>query len=289
MSRLTQELRDIKSSNTVPNVVLLIGDGSSGKTYSLRNLNPDRTTIVQCTPAPKSLDWFGSGKYKFGENVFHEPHLIPAFNRIVDVCKAGRDVVIDDVYYLAYTKYTILSEDVDSMQNQRDAVFAMYRALGREQYAIFRPLEHMHPGTKGVIIYHDELYKQRIISRQIGSMNYNRSKAEEQFSIVLYSDRLWLNGKTEYVFLTRDNAVTPAKSPPEMFPTIIPNDMQLVFDRIEEYRNEVFLKDSKLDFGNYDADAFIDALHEKAEVLAIRDKSLRAPTKEKINLNKSRR
>jgi len=277
---------------TIPDLVLLIGDGNSGKTFSLRNLDPTKTHIVQCSPAPKILGWMGSNRYKFEENLFHEPQLVSAFHKIKKIVADGHDIVVDDTYYLAYTRYTILSEQVDQIKNEKDktnANFAAYRTVGREQYAVIRALERIQPGAKGVVIMHDELYQKRIIARQVGTMSYRDAKPEEQFSIVLYSERFMVDGEIKYVFLTRDDGITPAKSPPELFPRVIPNDMQLVYDRMEEFKQEIYLKDSKLDFGEYDISEYLDKLQHKAEVVMTLQGSLRAPTKEKINLNKGKR
>jgi len=277
---------------TIPDLLLLVGDSNSGKTYSLRNLDPTKTHIVQCSPAPKLLGWMGSNKYKYKENLFHEPQLVSAFHKIKEIVADKHDIVVDDVYYLAYTRYTVLSEKVDQIKNEKDktnANFAAYRTVGREQYAVIRALECIQPGAKGVVIMHDELYQRRIIARQVGTMSYRDAKPEEQFSIVLYSERFMVDGEIRYVFLTRDDGITPAKSPPEMFPRIIPNDMQLVYDRIDEFKQEVYLKDSKLDFGEYDMSEYFDKLQLKAETVMVQQGSLRMPVKERIDLKKNRR
>jgi len=65
---------------------------------------------------------------------------------------------------------------------------------------------------------------------------------------VLYGDVVNDEQKRTYYFSTQSDGYTNAKSPFDMFPPKIPNDLKLVSDRIDEYYQGVELKDSKLNF-----------------------------------------
>lgn len=60
---------------------------------------------------------------------------------------------------------------------------------------------------------------------------------EGMFTIVLLSQVEKKEDGLRYWFITNNDGTTTAKSPEGMFPEKIPNDLQAVLNRIEEYNN----------------------------------------------------
>jgi hypothetical protein len=110
----------------------------------------------------------------------------------------------------------------------------------RQLYALFQKLKSFTDNGIHVIISgHDET-----IQDESGSgMKRLKTKGKEwegctekEFDIVLWADaKVVKEGEVEYEFVTQTNGKTPAKSPMEMLPLRMPNDMNEVIKLINEY------------------------------------------------------
>lgn len=195
--------------------VLILGESGSGKSASLRNFEANELGIFNVAGKPmpfrKKLPCLATSDY----------------NKIVGVIqKSDKKVfVIDDSQYLlcfesfARAKETGFNKHVDIAVNFYNLV----------QYVI-------HQTPPDVLVYflhHTETDGNtgKIKAKTLGKMLDNQLTVEGLFAIVLHCVT---DGK-RHTFVTQSNGYTTAKSPMEMFPMEIENDLKMVDATIREY------------------------------------------------------
>lgn len=195
--------------------VLIIGDSGSGKSYSIKNLNPDKVGIfaVEKTRLPfrKVFKICKNASYKEIMSTLAKPKL--------------KTYVIDDSQYL------LVNEMFDRATEGGYNKFT-------EMALHFRNLIHLvnRIAPDDVIVYflhHPETDPSsgRQKAKTIGKMLDEKLTVEGCFDIVLFT-RVE-NG--EHYFITQSNGTTTAKSPEGMFENKISNDLQIVDDAIRNY------------------------------------------------------
>ena len=214
--------------------VLIIGKSGSGKTYSLKQCDPDRFGVIsiekgrlpfrselKVAKIPKALrnpdgtelssySQMNRAKYAWLTNV---------------ISKSGKvkSIVIDDSQYLmvgemfdragekGYDKFT------DIAKNFRDLVHYINDSVPEDVIVYF--LHHSETGADG-----------REKCKTIGKMLEEKLVIEGMFDIVIYC--------ADHKFYTQANEISTAKTPEEMFSDLeIPNDLALVDKAIRDYWN----------------------------------------------------
>ena len=209
--------------------VAIIGESGSGKTYSIKNMNPDKVGIFLCEknrlPFRKQFK-----TYKVKNMVDQENKIIRQGTVIYTLLKHPRNAelkryVIDDSQY-------IMANEFFDRANEKG--YDKFTDIG----STFRNLVHLvnNELPDDVIVYflhHPELDtntgKQK--AKTIGRMLDEKLTLEGCFDIVLFART---NG-AEHWFDTQSNGMDTAKSPEDMFDARIPNDLALVDAKIREY------------------------------------------------------
>lgn len=209
--------------------VIVIGESGSGKTYSIKNMNPDKVGIFLCEknrlPFRKQFK-----TYKVKNMVDQENRTIRQGAVIYTLLKHPRNVelkryVIDDSQY-------IMANEFFDRANEKG--YDKFTDIG----STFRNLVHLvnNELPDDVIVYflhHPELDtntgKQK--AKTIGRMLDEKLTLEGCFDIVLFART---NG-AEHWFDTQSSGMDTAKSPEDMFDARIPNDLALVDAKIREY------------------------------------------------------
>lgn len=195
--------------------VLIIGESGSGKTYSIRNLDPTTTGILSVEKGRLPF----KGDFKVVKNA--------TYSTIENALKRAtmKTYVVDDSQYL------MVNEEFDR-----------FRENGYQKYAEmalnFRNLIHMvnKEMPDNIIVYflhHTQTTADGSIkAKTIGKMIDDKLTLEGCFDIVLMA-RI-TNG--EYVFQTKGESGMTVKSPVGMFETdYIPNDLAIVSKAIEDF------------------------------------------------------
>lgn len=197
--------------------VLVIGESGSGKTYSLKNFEPNEITIFSVEkarlPFQKKLPLIAHAKYAdIGK-------VLQAQNK--------KAYVIDDSQYL------LVNEMFDGMQNGVNN-FDLFKKLAMN----FRNLVHYINDSlpDDVIVYflhHTEQDKNtgKLSAKTVGKMLNDVLTIEGCFDVVLWAR---LDG-LDHIFQTQNDGMCSCKSPEGMFDKIIPNDLKAVDSRIREY------------------------------------------------------
>ena len=208
--------------------VLIIGPSGSGKTYSIKNFQPDEVGVISVE----------KGRLPFRSEIKVAKVQIDAGADIKDYATLNRakyawimkaiqsakckSIVIDDSQYLlvnelfdraaekGYDKYTQMAA------NFRNLIHAINELPEEDKIVYF--LHHTETGADG-----------REKAKTIGKMLDEKLTVEGCFDIVIYCQ--------DHKFYTQSNGQSTAKSPEDMLPLEMTNDLKSVDDAIRNYWN----------------------------------------------------
>lgn len=221
--------------------VLILGASGSGKSASMRNLDPALVGVFNVASKPFPF----RGKLPFANR--------PGYETIKEGIRAwDRKVyVIDDSQYLMAfeffdrAKETGYNKFTDIALHFRDLVKYVVESTPEDVIVYF--LHHTEPDAEGVLK-----------AKTIGKMLDEKLTLEGLFSIVL----LCKAAKDRHYFQTQSEGICTAKSPMEMFPAEIDNDLALVDKTIREYYG---LSGPQLPGSSFDPSSPEDPYHEKSK------------------------
>ena len=213
-----------------PNI-FVVGPSGTGKSSSLRNLNPE-TTIVLNTEQ-KALPFRGAGKFKLNVPIPDMNSFHVAFDKAIASTKANVIIIesftslVEHLYRYSNSMYS----GFDVWNNYKEEVGAILnKSKGTDKYVIFTGIDETIDGPNGV--------DQRIISVEGKAW---KGKVEKEFVILLFSNVSAKDGGgITHEFIT--NRIEgfekyPCKSPMEMLPPKMPNDLAEVIKYAEAYEN----------------------------------------------------
>ncbi len=208
--------------------ILILAKSGSGKSTSIRNLDPETTMVIQ--PKKKRLpfphkDWKKWDKDSATGSIFQ----INTFSGIKAVLTKMEEVgkktiIIDDFVY-------VLADRV--MADVETKGFEKWTQLAVDFNDLMNHIDDMHEDIRVYIMTHtDEDDVGRVKMKTAGKLIDNLLTPEGMFTIVLGM------AKTDSgsFFITNGSSMTPYKSPMEMWKDKqIPNDLKSVDDRIVEF------------------------------------------------------
>jgi ABC-type dipeptide/oligopeptide/nickel transport system ATPase component len=217
----------------------IVGDTGTGKSTSVRHLDPKTTFYVNV--ASKEMPFRGSAKiYNVAAKNYIEienPKQIESvLQQVHEKAPHIKSVIIDDANYLmgftlikkatevGFTKFSLMAQDMLNMLMKAKKL--------RDDLTIFYMC---HPEAV--------MDEEKIISYKMktsGKAIDTQIKLDGLFSTVLYTyvetDK---DGKSTYQFLTNRMGLYPAKSPDGMFEELlIPNNLEIVSQKVNAYYNE---------------------------------------------------
>mgnify|MGYP001123861774 FL=1 len=195
--------------------VLILGESGSGKSASLRNFAPEEVSIFNVAGKPlpfrKKLPMKSTSDYGEIQSLIH--------------ASQKKAFVIDDSQYLLC---------FEAFAKAKEAGYGKYTDMALHFYNLVQYVIRQTPPD--VIVYflhHTETDSNngKTKAKTIGKMLDNQLTLEGLFSIVLMC---YTDGK-KHVFVTQSDGMTTCKSPVDMFPLEIGNDLQLVDKSIRDY------------------------------------------------------
>lgn len=220
-------------------LILVIGKSGRGKSTAMRSLDPAETYLINILgkplPFPKGM------QYKDGENmlVATSADLVRRKMDAVSREPKWKNLVIDDGHYVMATEF---------MNKAMEKGYDKFTMMAKNIFDIVLQCTKLRGDLKVFFLTHEEDTGTERKMKTLGKLLDDKVTLEGLSSIVLFADVVSDDQRRIYCFNTQSDGYTTAKSPFGMFPIKIPNDLELVSRRIDEYYQGVELKDSKLDF-----------------------------------------
>lgn len=195
--------------------VLVLGESGSGKSASLRNFDPEEISIfnVAAKPLPfrKKLPVKSTADYEA---------------IMAGLSKSGKKAfAIDDSQYLMC---------FEGFAKAKEVGYGKYTDMALHFYNLVQFVIRSTPPDVIVYFLHHtdtDSNNGKTKAKTMGKMLDNQLTLEGLFAIVLYCVT---DGK-KHSFITQSDGMTTAKSPMELFPLEIDNDLKAVDTSIREY------------------------------------------------------
>lgn len=195
--------------------VLIIGESGTGKSASLRNFEPDDVSIFNVAAKPLP---------------FRKKLPIKSTSDYNTICQGiaqsqKKAFVIDDSQYLLC---------FESFAKAKEIGYGKFTDMALHFYNLVQfVIRQTPPDVIVYFLHHTETDGNtgKVKAKTMGKMLDNQLTLEGLFSIVLMA---YTDGK-KHTFITQSDGFTTAKSPMEMFPVEIDNDLKAVDQAIREY------------------------------------------------------
>jgi hypothetical protein len=217
------------------NTVLVIGQSGSGKSSSLRNLDPKTTFIINVLDKPLPFRSFKKnyhpiskenkdGNYYTTNNWSHVASCVEMVSRERPEITT---LVIDDWQYILSYEF---------IRRVSEKGFDKYSELANHGWSTINACLNTRPTLTNFILSHSDVDATgRSKCKTIGKLLDEKITIEGLFTTVLHSRVV--DGK--YLFQTQCDSEFLAKSPIDMFAEfLIPNDLLSVKEAVENYFND---------------------------------------------------
>lgn len=224
----------------------IVGKSGSGKSTSLRNLDPQKTFIINVANKPlpfrgykqnyKNLVLSADGRSYVGNlyNTSNVDQILKILKVVNQTMPHIEQVIIEDSQYLM---------SFEAMDRSGEKGYEKFTQMATHFFSVLKEAMNMRENLKVFILCHaentgDELNPSYKI-KTLGKMIDNMITIEGLFTYVLFTERIQNDeGVMEYKFVTNSNGTTTAKTPMGCFEeALIDNDLQYVFNKIDEYNN----------------------------------------------------
>jgi RNase adaptor protein for sRNA GlmZ degradation len=214
----------------------IVGATGTGKSTAIKFLDPKETYIINV--AKKELPFKGSEKLYNTENKNYKEvddagEITRLLRTISDKAPHIKNIVIEDSNYIM--GFTMVEKATETG-------FMKFSLMAKDMVDLFRESRRLRDDITVFYLTHPETIEDggEIIGYKIktaGKLIDNQVLLEGLLTMCLYTFiEEKKDGSAEYNFLTNRFRRFPAKSPDGMFDEIkIPNNLQLVVDKINEY------------------------------------------------------
>jgi len=212
-----------------------MGESGTGKSTSIRNLNPSETFIINVLNKPLPFRGYKkaytmvspdckTGNYYASDNYDHIRLVIGKMNLARPEIKT---LIIDDFQYLMANEF---------MNKALERGYDKFSELGKHAHDLLKFLPTLREDLDIFILTHSEPNEQgKMKIKTIGKMLDDKITIEGMYAMVLQTELM--NG--DYHFITQGDARHIAKSPMGMFENRnIPNDLAFVKEKMSAYYNE---------------------------------------------------
>ena len=217
------------------NTSLIIGESGTGKSTSIRNLDPLETFIINVLNKPLPFRGYKknytrvspdgmTGNYYASDNYDHIEMVIKKINAKRPEIKT---LILDDFQYLMANEF---------MNRALERGYDKFSEIGKHAYDLLKLLPTLREDLDIFILTHSESNEQgKMKIKTNGKMLDEKITIEGMYAMVLQTELM--NGT--YNFITQGDARHVAKSPMGMFEERnIPNDLAFVKQKMSSYYNE---------------------------------------------------
>lgn len=203
---------------------LILGQSGTGKSTSLRNLNPKHVLLIQAIKKPlpfRSGEW----TYRTHENRGGSIWVSDNPQKIIQAINGTNRpiIIIDDFQYVMANEF---------MRRSVERGFDKFTEIGRNAWDVFNGAINAHEHKRVYILSHTEETDGRTKIKTIGKMLDEKITLEGMVTICLQTAVI----NEQYVFQTKNNGNSTVKSPMGLFTSEhIDNDLNAVDHAICEY------------------------------------------------------
>ena len=202
---------------------LILGQSGTGKSTSLRNLNPNDVLLIQSIRKPlpfRSKEWkpltSEGGSIYVSDNA---EQIIKVMNKCTRPI-----IVLDDMQYIMANEY---------MRRSQETGFAKFTEIGRKTWDIFNAASQLTDDKRVYMLSHtEESESGKTKIKTIGKMLDEKITLEGMVTICLQTAII----NEQFVFMTKNNGQNTVKSPIGLFESEhIENDLKAVDDAICDF------------------------------------------------------
>ena len=199
-------------------LAFVLGRSGTGKSYSLRNFDPNEVEIINVQG--KILPFKGAGKF----NLINTDDADAIVDEIKAAAKKYKRIVVDDFQYVMANEF---------MRRSAEKGYDKFTEIGRHAWDIANVVRELPNDVIVYVMCHTDTDQEGFERlKTIGKLLDDKIVLEGMSTIVLKTSVS--DGK--YYFLTQNNGKDTTKSPAGMFPTYaIENDLKYVDDKIRNY------------------------------------------------------
>lgn len=227
------------------NLICLAGLSNSGKSTSLRTLDPKSTFIISCTNKQLQIPGFRKkypkvevkegklvGNWLVSNNYAQIEKILKAVNKTRPDIKV---IILDDINYL-------LSNE--TFENAQTKGYEKFTILAKNYYDLITDCQLLNDNLTVVVISHIENFGTDLDPQfrlwTTGRMLTNQINLDGMFSYIIYSERYIDDDDDEvhYRFKTRTDGNDTCRSVAGCFTEkYVEPDMKAIIDRINEFES----------------------------------------------------
>lgn len=222
--------------------IAVVGESGTGKSTSLRNLNPETTFIISTTGKPLP---FRAWKKKYipikieGKNVSGNYYVSSKWNQILKILQIIdkmmphiKQVIIDDFQYVLSYEFVDRATEVG---------YTKFSELAQHAMEILRYSEKMREDCKMIFLTHSENVGDNVnpkyVIKTVGKLLSEKVTLEGLFTYIFFTKvNEGDSGRMEYKLITNNDGSCIAKTSLGMFEDLeIDNDLDEIIKVIDAY------------------------------------------------------
>nr|DAW91950.1 MAG TPA: AAA domain protein [Bacteriophage sp.] len=222
--------------------IAIVGESGTGKSTSLRNLNPETTFIISTTGKPLP---FRAWKKKYipikieGKNVSGNYYVSSKWDQILKILQIIdkmmphiKQVIIDDFQYVLSYEFVDRATEVG---------YTKFSELAQHAMEILRYSEKMREDCKMIFLTHSENVGDNVnpkyVIKTVGKLLSEKVTLEGLFTYIFFTKvNEGDSGRMEYKLITNNNGSCVAKTSLGMFEDLeIDNDLDEIIKVIDAY------------------------------------------------------
>lgn len=224
--------------------IALVGESGTGKSTSLRNLNPEETFIISTTGKPLP---FRAWKKKYtpikidGTNISGNYYVSSKWDQIIKILQIVnlklphiKQVIIDDFQYVLSYEFVDRATEVG---------YGKFSELAQHAMEILRYSEKMREDCKMIFLTHSEnvgdAVNPKYVIKTVGKLLAEKVTLEGLFTYIFFTKvNEGDNGRMQYKLLTNNDGACVAKTSLGMFEDLeIDNDLNEIIKVIDQYNS----------------------------------------------------
>ena len=202
---------------------LILGQSGTGKSTSLRNLDPNDVLLIQAVRKPLP---FRSAEWKPLNANGGSIYVTDNAEQIIKIMRKSsrKIIIIDDLQYIMANEY---------MRRSNETGFSKFTEIGRKTWEIFTEASNLAADVRVYMLSHIEQNDQGFTKiKTIGKMLDEKITLEGLVTVCLQTAVI----NEQYVFMTKNNGQNTVKSPIGLFESDhIENDLNFADQEICKY------------------------------------------------------